>query len=90
MYPITSVIETSALQKLCQRNGPNETQQRPRQSNIEVKILPGSQSKNGTKTHHNYAQYINSHGSVGCAGAATYPVKAQETAQKQADVKKHC
>jgi hypothetical protein len=71
-----SVIETSSLQKLCQCYGSNKAQQRPGKSDIELKILSGRQAKDGTETHYDDTQNINSHGSVRGAGAATYSVQA--------------
>jgi hypothetical protein len=76
MYPMILVIETSALQKLCQCYGANKAQQRPGESDIEIKILSGGQPKDGAESHYDYTQDIDSHGSVRGAGATTYPVQA--------------
>ena len=75
MYPIISLIETSTLQKFGQRDGPNEAEQGPRQSDVKVIILSCCHPEDGTESDNNDAQYINGYGSVGRAGAATYPVQ---------------
>jgi hypothetical protein len=82
-----SVIESSALQKLGQCYRADKTQKSPGKGDIEIKILPGYQTEDGTKTNYNYTQYVNRYGPVGGTGAATYPVQTQKTAYKQADVK---
>jgi ribosomal protein S3 len=87
MYPIISIIETSALQKLRQRYGTDEAQQRPGHSDVQVKVFSGNQAQDGTETHYDDTQNINSYGSVGRTGAAAYAVKAQKATYKQAYVK---
>jgi hypothetical protein len=82
MYPKISVIETSALQEFSQGYGANETQKRPGKSDIEIEIFIGNQPQQTTETDYHYAQYINRHSPIGSARAATYPIKAQETAHK--------
>jgi len=77
-----SVIETSAFQKLCQCYGPNKAQQCPGKSDVEIKILSGSQANDGTEAHYDDTQNINGYGSVGGAGAATYSIQTQETTYK--------
>jgi hypothetical protein len=49
-----SVIERSALQKLCQRYGSDETQQCPGKSDVEIKVLSGRKAKDSTKTYYDY------------------------------------
>ena len=75
-----SVIETSALQEFCQRDGPYEAQQRPGQSDIQIEIPSRDQSEDGTEAYDNRAQYVNRNGPVRGAGAAAYAIQAQETA----------
>jgi len=87
MYPIISVIETSALQKLRQCYGSNKTQKCPGKSDVEIKILFGNQPDDGTETNYDDTQYINSYRPVGGTRAATYSIQAQEAAYEQADVK---
>jgi len=78
MYPMISLIETSALQKLCQRYCPYKAQQCPGKSDVKIKVLAGSQPDDGTETYYNDTQNINSHGSIGGTGATAYSVQAQE------------
>jgi hypothetical protein len=42
-----------------------------------------------TESDDNYAQYIDSHRSIGGGGSPAYPIQTQEAAQKKADVKHH-
>jgi hypothetical protein len=82
-----SIIETSALQKLRQRDGPYKAQQRPGQSDVHIEIPSRNQSKDGTETNDNGAQYVNRNSPIGSAGAAAYAIQAQETTGQQADIK---
>ena len=69
-----SVIETSALQKLRQRDRSYKAQQRPGQSNIKIKILSRHKRKDGTETHDDGAFYVDRNGPVGSAWHPTYAI----------------
>ena len=71
-----SVIETSALQKLCQCYSSYKTQQCPGKGNVEIEIFLGIHADEGTETYYNDTQNVNSYGSVRGAGAPAYPVQA--------------
>jgi hypothetical protein len=84
-----SLIETPSLQELGQRYGSYEAQKRPGQSYVQIEILSGSQAMQSAKADYDYAQYVDSHRSIGGARATAYPVQTQEAAQKEANIKHH-
>ncbi len=87
LYPIISLIETSALQEFCQGYCSNKAQQSPCQGHVQVEIFSCLQAEQSTETDYDYAQYVDCYGSVGCAWASSYPVQAQEAADTQGDIK---
>jgi hypothetical protein len=85
--PAILIIETSSLQEFGQCYRSYETQKRPGQGNINIKIFSGHKRKNRAETDYHNTQYIDGYGPVRCSRASPYPVKAQKAADAQADIK---